>query len=324
MKIKKNNKPIVCPICGEPDSSNVVSQNTIFGQAYDIYFCTTCTLYYLFHQPSETVIKEYYRKEYYANQQRSVFSYMLRSWFSKMRALSQYYYIEQFTSFTSGKKVLEIGSSDGSLLELFKQNGWDVKGLEYSEFSIDKAWKKHHIELEPIDIFKINPDHSTFNLILFSHVLEHMNDPIDVLKHCKKLLIPGGIIFIELPHAPLNFECSKNVLSEYLNTTHLFDFRTISLTKMIHKAELSVESMDRYFYTIPQICSNYAGIVGKVLMTSVLPVGNPVALFVLLMCIININIRFLLKVDPMMKLSNDSPWIGFGDMIRAIARTDDI
>ncbi|MCE5250862.1 class I SAM-dependent methyltransferase [bacterium] len=312
-----------CPICGETVFSRPIMENTVFGQPFDVYFCVSCELYFLPSQPSGELIRDYYAKEYYSTQQRSAVSYALRSWFSKMRALSQYQYIGRHTGPAGGKEMMEIGSSDGSLIALYKQNGWKVKGLEYSEFSIKKAREKYRIELEPKDIFEIHPDRCRFDLIIFSHVLEHMPDPLRVLEHCKTLLKPGGIVFIELPQAPLGSECRKEELFQYLNTTHLFDFRTQSLAKLIEKAHLSVESMDRYFYHVPRLFKKYEGMFGRILMTSEVQSRNPFTLLMLLFCLININIRFVCGIDPMMKIRPDSSWTGFGDMIRALAKNTD-
>jgi len=320
MKTKNNTDQNECPLCGKKDSSIIAAKNTVFGQTLNVCFCKTCELYFLPVQPSEELIRKYYEKGYYAAQQKSSLSYLLRSWFSQMRALSQYQYIEHHFSHTSEKHMLEIGSSDGSLLALFEKHGWKVKGLEYSEFSINKAWEKYHIKLEPKDIREINPDQYQFDLIVFSHVLEHLTDPISVLEHCATILKPGGEIFIELPQAPLGFECSEGEISQYINTAHLFDFRTCSLVKLVQKAGFSVESIDRFFYRVPATCKRYHRLVGKVLMRSELPSRNPVHIVLLILCILNINLRFLGGLDPMMKIGHNSPWLGFGDMIRILVK----
>jgi predicted SAM-dependent methyltransferase len=40
----------------------------------------------------------------------------------------------------------------------------------------------------------------TFDLVTLSHVIEHLYDPIDVLKTCHKILKPGGRLWLETPN----------------------------------------------------------------------------------------------------------------------------
>jgi SAM-dependent methyltransferase len=38
-----------------------------------------------------------------------------------------------------------------------------------------------------------------FDLILFINVLEHLWEPLDALRHCRRLLKPGGVLFVNVP-----------------------------------------------------------------------------------------------------------------------------
>ncbi len=307
-----------CILCSG-SSSNIVSSNSVFGETFNIALCNDCELYYFEHQPSEGLLDNFYAKKYFLKLEKKRFIYFLKSWFAKLRASSQYVYIQKYTGKEDTKSILEIGSADGTFLAFFKKNGWDVRGFELNDYMIEKAREKHNIVLEKIDVLDVDPKEKSYDIIALSHVLEHMQDPVSILTHCKKLLKTGGFVFIELPHSPLPFETSTEQMSEYLDTTHLYNFRPKSMTKLILKSDLKLISIDRFFYNIPNVFKKRSGFVGKTLMTGKLYSVNPVNLLAVLFSIRRMNIRFLLRIDPMKKIPLNAKWQGLGDSLRCIA-----
>ncbi len=96
-------------------------------------------------------------------------------------------------------RVLEIGSSTGIFLEIFKENGFEVFGVEpsgSSEIAKKKGIKVYKGYFEKLDIPK-----NSFNLVILNHTLEHMEDPIFVLKKVNSLLKNNGLVFVDVPNA---------------------------------------------------------------------------------------------------------------------------
>jgi len=308
-----------CLLCTSSSSSRITAKNSVFGETFKIALCDECELYYFAKQPSKEFLDNFYTKKYFSQLEKKKVISLLKSRFAKMRASSQYIHIQNHMGTVEGKSILEIGSADGTFLSLFKKNGWNIKGLELSDYMIKRAREKYNIVLEKTHILDVNPEVSSFNVIALSHVLEHMPDPITTLTHCKKLLSPAGLIFIELPYSPLPGETIPEKLSEYLDTTHLFNFRPKSMTKLITKSGLELISIDRFFYTFPAVFKKSSEFVGKTLMTGQLYSVNPVNLLALFISILQMNINFQLKFDPMKKISLETQWQGLGDNLRIIA-----
>ncbi len=95
-------------------------------------------------------------------------------------------------------KVLEVGCSTGLLLSLLKSKGWDVLGIEVSKKAAEVAWDRG-IEVI-VDTFEEANITTKFDLIIFNHTLEHLDDPINVLKKAKSKLSDGGLLYIDLPN----------------------------------------------------------------------------------------------------------------------------
>ena len=88
-----------------------------------------------------------------------------------------------------GSAVLDFGCGPGELLDLLQDLGWATYGIEPAEKT---AFRRHH-ELEAI------PDEPLFELAIANHVLEHVPDPLDVLRALHRCLTPSGRLFVSVP-----------------------------------------------------------------------------------------------------------------------------
>lgn len=97
-------------------------------------------------------------------------------------------------------KVLEIGSSEGTLLQLLRDHeGWEVRGCEpyvpYGRFGIEQWNIKTDLRFFESRNFR----NQEFDLVILIHVLEHIPNPIAFLRDVIKVIKPGGRILIETP-----------------------------------------------------------------------------------------------------------------------------
>ena len=86
--------------------------------------------------------------------------------------------------------VLDIGCGDGGLLNGLQRLGWRTYGIEPA---IKIAFRRH-VELTEV------PARAQFRLIVLRHVLEHLRDPLDMLRRVERALVPGGYVFISVPN----------------------------------------------------------------------------------------------------------------------------
>ena len=107
--------------------------------------------------------------------------------------------VKIISEFKKTGKVLEIGSSTGIFLSLLKQQDWEVQGIEPSKPAASAAQKR---KIPTIVATFENADisHNSFDLIIFNHVLEHMENPLEVLQKANAVLKKDGLIFIDAPN----------------------------------------------------------------------------------------------------------------------------
>lgn len=137
-------------------------------------------------------------------------------------------------------KALEVGSSTGLFLSLLKEKGWEVLGIEPSSISSRTAADRG-IPTLPTTFELSQLQKNNFDLIVFNHVLEHMKDPLVVLKKANKILKKGGIIFIDVPNFGGFSAKLQGVAWKYiLPKEHLWHFTNDSLSRILKKARFSV------------------------------------------------------------------------------------
>lgn len=100
-----------------------------------------------------------------------------------------------------GKTILDIGCGIGQFTPMFLEKFDRVVGLDPSEEYLQVA-KKAGSHVEYVvgwgESFKLD---EKFDTITMNMLLEHVDDPIVLLKNCKKHLKKGGRILVQVPNA---------------------------------------------------------------------------------------------------------------------------
>lgn len=147
-----------------------------------------------------------------------------------------------------GGCVLDIGSSTGVFLDIFKEVqpsqglsevGWETWGVEPSKSGTLTERKGHKVVkayFEKADLPK-----NYFDLVVMNHSLEHMDDPLAVLTKANSLLKKGGIVFVDVPNAG---GLGVKILGKYwpyrLPEEHKWQFTKESLSRIMEDAGFKV------------------------------------------------------------------------------------
>ncbi len=152
-------------------------------------------------------------------------------------------------------RILEVGCSTGFFGALLKDFGHEVWGIEIdpktaevARSRIDKVFTGTIEEfLNDSNLLKLE-----FDYITFGDVLEHLVNPLDVLKKCKKILSDKGAIVISIPniaHISIRTMLStgKWTYNEcgIMDRTHLRFFTKDSLIELFTDAGYCIDVIDR-------------------------------------------------------------------------------
>lgn len=172
---------------------------------YGLVRCDACGLVQTNPMPSEEFLREWYQK-YDVLGEREPYYQALQSknpWSTAegMDIATHFRRVKQICAERSGKlRVLEIGSGHGMFLDLVKRAGWEGVGIELSEPAVRASQANYGIDVKSGTIETVALPDGSFDVVTLWDILEHVPDPVSMLKKSFRLLAPGGYIFIETPN----------------------------------------------------------------------------------------------------------------------------
>ena len=102
---------------------------------------------------------------------------------------------------TSGeKRALDVGCAQGHLLGELVSRGWECIGIDSNALDV-AACRARGLNAIELDITTDLPASlGSFDLVVLADVLEHLPDPLPVLRSVHSLLNPGARILISVPN----------------------------------------------------------------------------------------------------------------------------
>jgi 2-polyprenyl-3-methyl-5-hydroxy-6-metoxy-1,4-benzoquinol methylase len=105
--------------------------------------------------------------------------------------------------------LLDVGCGTGAFLgEVARSTRWRVVGLDLCQESVDicrqKGLEAYQGKLEDSPIFAEN----AVDVVSLWHLLEHVDNPLLLLKRIKTQMRPGGRVFFSVPLSPMSSEAS--------------------------------------------------------------------------------------------------------------------
>jgi SAM-dependent methyltransferase len=121
--------------------------------------------------------------------------------YAKLAAQANYYsearweFAKAKTILAGCKSVLDIGCGDGIFLSLLPQN--EKLGLEFNPLAAARAREKGLL-VEECTLSALK--HRKFDAVTMFHVLEHVDQPVQLLQEALDVLAPGGYLVISTPN----------------------------------------------------------------------------------------------------------------------------
>lgn len=220
--------------------------------------CTKCGLITIQPQPSADEITEMYAEQYFTIADKKT-HHGEHDYITSTAQADYSPIINSFKKYVSQGNFLEIGCATGSLLVQLRNSGFNVTGIEISEFAANTAREKHGLNI-------INASFNSqlignqlplnhFDAIYLGDVLEHFTNPIEALEDMHKILKKGGYVFAEVP-TTLNLISSRLAFVYYrlsgkkmtmtLPPYHLTEFFPASLRKSFKRAGFEKSIIKQY------------------------------------------------------------------------------
>lgn len=128
-----------------------------------------------------------------------------------------------------GKTALDIGCGLGEVMDILKENGFEVDGVELNDYARKQVKKRGLKVYENLKYVR-----GKYDLIILFEVLEHIENTTKFLKTIRKHLKPNGIFVISVPNVnSLTFKLlGKKHNSYHENHLHYFNQRSLRFELM--------------------------------------------------------------------------------------------
>ena len=170
----------------------------------NVYQCGTCGHIQIIPLPSHNDDEWYYQSNQMYKSALSQISKFQNeeNLMNKYRAFSEdeFKYFKKYIN--KNQKIIDIGAGYGWFVELMRNKGYEVDGVEISTEKRQLVEQRSGIKLFCWNLlYDISDAHKDYyDVISLIHVLEHISDPKTFLKKAAELLKPNGMIYIEVPN----------------------------------------------------------------------------------------------------------------------------
>jgi SAM-dependent methyltransferase len=98
-------------------------------------------------------------------------------------------------------RLLDVGCGHGLLLDEARRAGWEVDGLELSQYAAQHARERLRLPVQDRTLSSLaaEPRPPAYAAIVLADVLEHLDDPVAAIDDCIRLLEPGGVLCLVTP-----------------------------------------------------------------------------------------------------------------------------
>lgn len=233
----KNIENVSCNFCGNDKADVFYKHVTSWEHAgvFTVVKCRMCQLVYVNPRPVQAVIGKYYPPESYWGD--DVTESQDKHDLNNLRKESYGYLYRIILEHKKKGRVLDIGAGTGMFLSYFKDLGFQVEGVEYSNDACVYAKKMFGVKLKNGDFLTKKFKKNTFSMVTLNNSLEHLYDPLNTLVGAYKTMKKGGVIVVTVP----NIESLGSILFKedwyaLQPPRHLFHFSEKTLSLMMTQA----------------------------------------------------------------------------------------
>jgi SAM-dependent methyltransferase len=144
----------------------------------------------------------------------------------------------------SSGKFLDVGCGRGDLLKSFSKLNFDVIGCDISD-EAQEICKPFKVYKENLEEGVNSLESNQFDIVFSKSLIEHLKNPLNFLRSCKKLIKEDGTVVIMTPSW-----MHHNFGPFYLDHTHVTPFTLQSLRDVGYLAGFK-EVKVNYFYQLP-------------------------------------------------------------------------
>ena len=226
-----------CPLCATRKLS-AINSNYLY---YHLY-CKTCDLAFVGNMPKFHEVVNKYQESYLPSRYEhlNIKNNKDEEWVGWQNSRNGYLERLGIAKLESEapppRRVLEIGCAEGKQMEVFINRDWEAVGIEIGE-PMAEIGRQRGLNILCGEFQEDTFPDNYFDMVIMSHVIEHLLDPVRTLNICNNILKSTGWLVLETPSIP-----------NYQDTDHMFFFTQSSLDKICKKTDFNI--LEHFFQQI--------------------------------------------------------------------------
>lgn len=232
-----------CPVCSEHASYKELCPVTFeYGSAHRLIECEVCQSSFFHPVPTLESLRIFYSSGGY--------DFNPVSQFSRARSISKHFLL--------GRELgvfLDVGCATGFFLKgIESYSRWEVHGVELSEkaagFARESLGLRHVLSS---DLHGASYDTAMFDAVHISEVLEHVPNPLGLLRECRRVVKDDGIFFLSLPNGLADRQGLIDYNRKYQRPAghesgHIYFFSSKGLVALLRRAGFKLIRAESYAF----------------------------------------------------------------------------
>ncbi|MFH1714296.1 MAG: class I SAM-dependent methyltransferase [Candidatus Nealsonbacteria bacterium] len=224
----------LCPICEKQEKFKFIRDHQNEDGRFSLYECGNCGIQ--FWNPFKNPGKEWYEKEYDYAGRNILISGVYKGSHKK--------FLDKFKVFPKNTRVLDVGCGIGEFLAELEKRGCEVWGVDFNKHHTEIATKKFGLKnIYTIDLgnFVKKKNLPQFDIVTFFGVLEHIDNPLGLVREIKRIIKPDGVI---VTNAPSKDNLVTGLSFRDLPPDHLSQWNKEAISKLFQKIDFSISHLE--------------------------------------------------------------------------------
>ena len=245
---------IKCPICGVPSRE---IYKPIGGRGRKIYHCVACDTVFTYPMFSDDKVR--------SNSYTATFGNLRIGKGASFSRSAKF--IESVRPLRRDDIVLDIGVNRGhfsryaaeridAMIDGIEPDFSIVLGEDYTGEYVANAYGVVVYNTRIEDAWLSDWDDKRYSFVYMSHVLEHVDDPVAVLRKIRGLMLDDGALYIEVPN--IDIIKGGNLVEEFFINKHRYHFSVRSLMNVLARGGFHINALSADEDVIFAIASQYS------------------------------------------------------------------
>ncbi len=241
-----------CPVCDKVHGETLAEKDR-YGIPFAVVICPDCGLIRTNPRMTQEAYASFYNSDYralYSGQERPDDAY-----FRTIRPRAEI--IRDFVGRNGlkigpGSVVIEVGCGAGGILKIFQETGAHVVGCDLGDEFLAYGRTVGKMDLRRGFLRDLELVGQA-DLIIYSHVIEHVLDVHEELRTIRRFLKPGGGVYIEVPSVKNLWKPYQGDFLRILQNAHTYHFSLATLTNLLARGGFRLVAGDEATHSLFKI-----------------------------------------------------------------------